>query len=495
MAKLSPVRKNWPLLKGLELLNRGKVRDTYDVGNDLLLIIVTDAISIFDHVLNGLVPLKGQILNAMSHYWLTLLENDYGIKTHLVAAGAEIDQYLPEELRGDSDLQSRAMVVKKLKMADIEFIARAHLTGSGLRAYKKDQSICGHLLPPGMSDGSELPVFLDTPTTKADEGHDEHVSAEGVRKSYPEESFLLMRIFQIAYAVARRKGIILPDTKFEFGKDNEGNVILADEALTPDSSRFWLKTEWRKAVEKDSSPASFDKELVRTWGKTLGINELDPENPDDVQKVHGMRVPAHITQETTQAYRYIFWRLTGYTLEDYMARFMGVYLPWSEKKVAVILGSKSDIPAVIDIIKRWKASSEAGQIYELVVHVISCHRNPKILRQWTENPGKTYDAIIAVGGKAFAMPGVLDAWLYHYHEGAAPSVIGVALGKPGSKALQAAVLSIEEIPGQPVIMDEINGEIYSESSGFETALRRVDLGELPPKKKRVKKPAEFDIAL
>ena len=500
MVMLSKVREDWPILDGLELLNRGKVRDTYRISDKHRLIVVTDAISVFDNVLNSLVLQKGIILNALSHFWFKKMDKEMGIENHVMATGSGIDEYLPENLRGDVDLQARAMVVMDLSMLDAEFIGRGNLTGSGWDAYQKTGEVCGHKLPKGLSNGDSLDSPLDTPTTKAIEGHDEHLSAAEISKKYPEATELLLKIFNAARQFASAKGIIIADTKFEFGVDQTGKVILADEVLTPDSSRFWNATEWRKSREAEikTAPSSMDKETVRQFCKKMGIKEMTPE------EAIKFKLPKWVVKNTTQIYRYIFWRLTGYILEDYLQQFMGVSLPWPKKKVAVILGSENDLPYVDDIIRTWKAGNESGQIRDLAVHVISCHRNPEKLREWAEKFGKDYDLIIGAGGKAFAMPGVLDAWLYHFHheKGIFPQVIGVALGpvnvtigKKQSKALQAAILSIDEIPGQPVLMNELREGVYTGTNGFKEAFERVDLGEFMPGKPRKRKDPKFDIEL
>lgn len=337
MPVLSPLRQNVPVLPGLQLLGRGKVRDSYELGNGNLLIYASDGISIFDFVLNAIVPKKGMVLSAMSYFWLTRLENELCIKTHLLAAGPAIDRYLPEALRGNPELQSQAMVVRKLAMADVEFVARGVLTGSGLKSYKATGAVCGIALPPGLQDGDELPEVIATPTTKAQEGHDEAMDAAAVREKYPEETALLLKIFSHAANVARRSGILLADTKFEFGRDEAGRVVLGDEALTPDSSRFWDAAVWaagRKLGDR-KAPPPFDKQLVREWGIKQGINKLDPLKPEDVARVQSLEVPRELIEATTQTYRYIFWRLTGMKLETYLRGVLGVSVEDKPRRVAV----------------------------------------------------------------------------------------------------------------------------------------------------------------
>ncbi|MDD4931087.1 MAG: phosphoribosylaminoimidazolesuccinocarboxamide synthase [Candidatus Colwellbacteria bacterium] len=475
MTKQSPARSEWPLVFGLELISRGKVRDTYRLAEKRLLVVATDGISIFDFVLNALVPMKGVILNAMNHFWLNYLA-EFGFETHFIASGVDIDKYLPEELRDDKDLQSRAMVVEELDMAKWEFIFRICLTGSGLSAYKENGEVCGHKLPEGLQDGDELPYILDTPTTKAEEGHDEHASAELVRSAFPEATYRMINIVQIARAYAESKGIKLADTKFEGSKDK-----LGDEVLTPDSSRFWDMQEWsksRESTDKRKAPASLDKELVRIWGKSQGINKLDPKDLGDVDKVHAMIVPEEIISQTTATYRYIFWRLTGRTIEQYLREIMLVDIPERAKKnVVIICGSATDLPVVKSVCDNSNT-----------MHVISCHRNPEELAKFIKDISG-FDIIIGVGGKALALPGIIDAWIHSL--GKNIPVAGVALGEPESKALLAAQLSIEEIPGQPVIIDEMEGHAYTGPSGLKKLLERITYGELPPPKPRTEKSAQM----
>ena len=226
--KLSPARERVPVLEGIELLNRGKVRDSYALNDGKMLVVATDAISIFDIVLNALVPEKGVILNAMSHFWLTDIEATLHVRTHLMAAGAAIDEHVPVHLWGNPQLQARAMVVRRLKMTDVEFIGRGYLTGSGLKSYNETGLVCGHHLSPGLQDGDQLPAMIATPTTKAQEGHDEALNAAAIRERYPEETRLLLEIYGVVHDVAHRNGIVLADTKLEFGRDEAGKVILAD---------------------------------------------------------------------------------------------------------------------------------------------------------------------------------------------------------------------------------------------------------------------------
>ena len=478
----SPMRLSVPLLSGLKLRHRGKVRDTYELTDELLLSVATDAISIFDFVLNALIPGKGIILNAMNYFWSTHLAQ-FGIKTHLVAAGAAIDRYLPESLRGNSDLQARAVVIRKLEMVDREFIARILITGSGYESYRKTGQICGSTLPYGFQDGDALPYVLDTPTTKAEVGHDQHVSADQVRNHYPRQTRSLIDITQIASSYAASRGIKLADTKFEFGKCG----TLADEILTPDSSRFYSLKDWEESRKKEvrKAPISYDKQFVREWGKSHGVDKLkDPQDPAQIRKVHELILPSAIVNRTSHIYRYILWRMTGQNRENYLSRQVGVNLPCDERKIAVLCGSESDVPGVQPYIEEMKGARFFGG-------VISCHRNPHELDHFVNTQCDGLYAVLCAGSKAFALPGVLDARLHA--AGKDVAVVGVALGEPGSESLKAAQLSIEQLPGQPVVMDEISGGCYSGPEGLRRALCRLVEGELPPHKDRTEKPVKMNL--
>ncbi|MFZ2167781.1 MAG: phosphoribosylaminoimidazolesuccinocarboxamide synthase [Minisyncoccia bacterium] len=497
MPALSPLRQSVPVLPDLELLNRGKVRDTYRLPNGLLLIVATNGISIFDFVLNALVPEKGAILTAMSHFWLTRIEKELGIPTHLVAAGPAIDPYLPAALRKNPQLQMQAMVVRKLSMTDREFVARKYLTGTGWKSYLKTGTVCGISLPPGLQDGDKLPQTIATPTTKAAEGHDEHVDAAFTQENFPEETALTLEIFEYGRKVARGRGIITADTKFEFGRDESGNVFLADEALTPDSSRFWEHSAWRASrslVEKRKAPPSYDKQFVREWGKEQGIDQLDAKSSEDIALVQALQVPAKLIAATTQIYRYIFWRLTGMRLEQYQREVMGIAVENKKRSLAIVFGSTSDIPKVDAVLKALENGMFSSGILDTrSFFVLSCHRNPKEMFYFATHGCRGANAVIAVGGKAFALPGILDAVIHSTGNQEIP-VIGVALGEKGSIDLEAAKLSISQLPGQPVVMNEMEGTVYEGASGFSEALNRVANGEFPVKARVAKAMEEISLA-
>jgi phosphoribosylaminoimidazole-succinocarboxamide synthase len=496
MPKLSPAREAVALLVGLTLLSRGKVRDTYLLPCGKLLQVATDAISIFDFILNAMIPWKGIILTAMSVFWFLLLKK-FGIRTHLVAYGSGIDKYLPKHLRGNVDLQCRALVVEKLDMVKkYEFIPRAVLTGSAVEPYKRTGKIFGERLPEGLQDGDELPSPMDTATTKAVVGHDEHVSAAAVRAEYPEVVYLAMKIFAIAQAVARKCGIFIADTKFEFGRKKVNGKyvwVLGDEALTPDSSRFWSLVEWllsRIPIIGRKAPAGFDKEPTRAWGKTLGINDgkkFNPKKPADVVKVHAIPVPAAVTKATTERYRYIFWRLTGMTIETYLRVIMKVNIPEpAAKNVLLLFGSDSDITPEVKAVL-----ADPARKAKVTAHAMSCHRNLMELAGYIALVGRRFDLIAGYGSMAFAQPGIVDALVASFKM--ETRVAGVACGEPGSEKLLAAQLSISQLPGQPVVMDDISGKVYTGPEGLKTLLDRVDNGELPPAKARKEKPVQWNV--
>lgn len=309
-----------PPIPDLRLRNRGKVRDSYDLPDhpDKMLVVVSDRLSIFDFVLPTFVAFKGEVLNALSIFWVTKVLTHF--ETDLVAYGAGIDRYLPPSLRRNPELQKRGTIVKILPAPKVEDVVRIYLTGSGWKSYQKDGTVCGHKLPPGLIDGSKLPTPIYTPTTKAEVGHDEHISAESVRQEYgPEREQKALLVAQTISDFAETKGIILADTKFEFS-----GLVLADEKGTPDSSRFWEKKAWEKAHRQGKLPPAYDKQYVREWGKEIGIDKLDTESPDDLKFVGSREVPLEVRNTTSSIYLEIFRRLPGQELWDFQKDEMGV---------------------------------------------------------------------------------------------------------------------------------------------------------------------------
>ena len=290
--------------------------------------VASDRVSIFDFVLGAVVPDKGAVLTAMTVFWLSVLFA--GHNHHLAAFGRAINQYLPPCLRNNSDLQRRALVVIKLEMLPIECVVRGYLTGSGWAAYQKDGMVCGYALPPGLHDGSKLPEPLFTPSTKAEEGHDEHLLAQDVIAQYGDMvAIKSLVIFEKAAEYAAGRGIILADTKFEFGWLGD-RLYLGDEVLTPDSSRLWLASDWQETAKKGQAPQGYDKQLVREWGKTVptpfgstGINSLKPENREHQEFVGSVAVPPEVISATTARYRKVPELLRGQDLSTFQLREMG----------------------------------------------------------------------------------------------------------------------------------------------------------------------------
>jgi phosphoribosylaminoimidazole-succinocarboxamide synthase len=267
-------------IPGLPPPRRGKVRDLYDLG-DKLLLVATDRISAFDVIMPNGIPDKGRILNTLSVFWFDLLK---WMPNHLITA--DVDQY-PAALAGvKEDLRGRSMLVKKVSIVPFECIVRGYLTGSGYKEYQKSGTVNSLALRAGYQNGSKLDVALFTPSTKADLGehdlpvtHDEMAAKIG-EKQTNELSDISLRCYSNAADYALKNGIIIADTKFEFGVDSQGKFILADEVLTPDSSRFWPQESYAVG----SNPPSLDKQFVRDWLDSVKFNHQPPAPvlPDDV---------------------------------------------------------------------------------------------------------------------------------------------------------------------------------------------------------------------
>jgi phosphoribosylaminoimidazole-succinocarboxamide synthase len=256
--------------KEIKLFRRGKVRDVYELGDNLL-IIATDRISCFDYVLPTPIPDKGKILTKISLFWFGFLKN---VENHLVSVHIED---LPPALRQEEyDLQGRFMITQKCKVIPFECVVRGYLSGSGWKEYRKTQSVCGIKLPAGLKESSKLPEPIFTPATKAEEGHDKNVSFNYVEDKIGTELAVKIRdlslnIYERAAAYAQTRGIIIADTKFEFGL-YENRMILVDEVLTPDSSRFWPKNTYKPG----GAQFSFDKQFVRDYLEGLKWNKRPP---------------------------------------------------------------------------------------------------------------------------------------------------------------------------------------------------------------------------
>ncbi len=284
-------------LKSLPLLARGKVRDMYAVGDDKLLIIASDRISAFDVILDDPIPGKGQVLTELTEFWLKKLahiipNHETCIRPEDVVAPDEVDQ-----------VKGRAMVVKRLKPVLVEAVARGYIIGSGWKDYQATGSVCGVQLPAGLKQASKLPSPIFTPAAKAEVGaHDENVSFEHVVNVVGKELAeqirdVTLRLYTEASEYAATKGIIIADTKFEFGLDDNGQLHLMDEVLTPDSSRFWPADTYAEGT----SPASFDKQFVRDWLETQVWDKTPP----------APRLPQEVAEKTAAKYREALERLRG----------------------------------------------------------------------------------------------------------------------------------------------------------------------------------------
>ena len=285
-------------IKSLKFLHRGKVRDIYAVGNDKLLVVQSDRLSAFDVVLEDPIPGKGRVLTALSDFW-------FGKLGHLAAnhtTGIDPESVVSGEAER-SQVRGRAMVVRKFRPLAIEAIVRGYIIGSGWKDYQKTGALCGIALPAGLKEAQKLPRTLFTPSTKAPIGnHDENISFEQAEKAAGIDIARQVRdmaitIYTQAAEYAATRGIIIADTKFEFGTDASGKVYLIDEILTPDSSRFWPAEQYQVGM----SPPSFDKQFVRDW------LERQPWN----KKAPAPRLPAEIIAKTAQKYREAQRLLTG----------------------------------------------------------------------------------------------------------------------------------------------------------------------------------------
>ncbi len=288
-------------ITNLKLVHRGKVRDVYQVDNEQLLLVATDRISAFDCILPNAVPYKGKVLTAISAFWFAItkeITTNHLITTDFKNMPSEIHEY--EELRGRSSL------VKQTKVFPVECVVRGYLEGSGLKDYLATGKICGHELPVGLKQGDKLPAPIFTPATKAESGHDENISEGKMAEIIGEEKAeklktLSLKIYQFAADYALSRGIIIADTKFEFGTDADGNVLLIDEILTPDSSRFWSVN----LHQPGKAQPSFDKQFVREYLETLDWNKQPP----------APGLPDEIVKATTERYLQAYEILTGNKFE------------------------------------------------------------------------------------------------------------------------------------------------------------------------------------
>jgi phosphoribosylaminoimidazole-succinocarboxamide synthase len=285
-------------IPGLRKIHEGKVRDIYAVGEQHLLMVTTDRLSAFDVVLPDPIPYKGQVLNQLSNFW-------FKRTAHLVAnhlTGISIDTVVSDEQQR-ALLQGRAVVVQRLRALPIEAVVRGYLIGSGWKDYQATGAVCGVKLPAGLQLAAALPETLFTPATKAARGeHDENIPYREVERLIgvslaAQVKKVALALYQFAAAHARTRGIIIADTKFEFGLDQQDRLVLSDEVLTPDSSRFWSAADYRVGI----SPPSFDKQFVRDYLETLDWDKTSP----------GPALPPEIIARTSEKYREALQKITA----------------------------------------------------------------------------------------------------------------------------------------------------------------------------------------
>ena len=284
-------------IKSLPLIARGKVRDIYAVGDDRLLIVTTDRLSAFDVVMPTPIPGKGEVLTQLANFWFAKLEHI--VPNHLTGTSPESIVQSGER----AQVAGRAIVARRFKALPVEAVVRSYLEGSGWKEYQQKQSICGIALPAGLRRAQQLPEPIFTPSTKAETGtHDENISFSETEKLIGPQLAAQVRdtaiaLYREAAKYALTRGIIIADTKFEFGLDENGKLFLIDEALTPDSSRFWPQDRY----EVGTSPESFDKQFVRNWLESIKWNKQPP----------APALPADVAEKTGAKYREALVRLTA----------------------------------------------------------------------------------------------------------------------------------------------------------------------------------------
>jgi phosphoribosylaminoimidazole-succinocarboxamide synthase len=298
-----PLTKHTVLLEtnlpGVKLFSQGKVRDVYELG-DKLLIVATDRLSAFDVVMREGIPDKGRVLTQLSRFWFNLIKNE--IPHHFITA--DIAEY-PQELHAFADqLEGRSMLVEKARTYPIECVVRGYLAGSGWKEYRASQSVCGIKLPAGLRESSRLESPIFTPSTKAQSGHDENITWEETVARIGKESAeklreMSLRLYSKGREYGESRGIIIADTKFEWGS-KDGQVILIDEVLTPDSSRFWPQLDYAPG----KSQPSFDKQFVRDYLESLDWNKQPPPPP----------LPPEVVEKTSEKYREAYHLMTGESL-------------------------------------------------------------------------------------------------------------------------------------------------------------------------------------
>lgn len=284
----------------IKKLSSGKVREIYEIDGDKLFLVVSDRISAFDYILPSPIPNKGKILNQISKFWFDFVQDI--VPNHIISTDTKD---FPQEFQ-TPEFEGRSMLVKKLKMLPVECIVRGYITGSGWKSYQENGTVCGITLPEGLQESEKLPEAIFTPSTKAEIGeHDENISFEKVVEMLGFELATKLRdktleIYSKCAEYAAQKGVLIADTKFEFGLDENGELVLADEVLTPDSSRFWPAQDYQVG----RSQKSFDKQYLRDWIKSTGYN---PES--------GSPIPDDVIQTTADKYAEAFEIITGKKFE------------------------------------------------------------------------------------------------------------------------------------------------------------------------------------
>ena len=293
-------------LHSLPLLARGKVRDNYAVGNDRILMVASDRLSAFDVVMGEPIPGKGELLTQMALFWFERLKEV--VPNHLTGEAPESVVSADEV----AQVRGRSMLVKRLQPIPVEAVVRGYLAGSGWAEYQQSQSVCGVSLPAGLTNASQLPEPIFTPATKAEMGeHDENITFERMAEIIGAPLAAKIRdvsiaIHQAAADIARTKGMIIADTKFEFGLDPQGRLVLMDEVLTPDSSRYWPVEGYAEALAKGENPPSYDKQFLRDWLEQAKVNG----KPWD-KTAPAPRLPQEVIEKTAAKYREALQRLTG----------------------------------------------------------------------------------------------------------------------------------------------------------------------------------------
>jgi phosphoribosylaminoimidazole-succinocarboxamide synthase len=284
-------------IEGLQLVHRGKVRDVYQVDENRYLLVATDRISAFDCISPTSIPRKGEILTKLSAFWFKRFSNL--VEHHLITANFD---EMPAAIKQHEELRGRSTLVKKTKVFPVECVVRGYLAGSGWKDYQQTGEVCGHKLPANLQESDKLPKPIFTPATKAATGHDENIGEVEFAQILGQKTADILKekslkIYSEACEYALTQGIIIADTKFEFGLDEHGNILLIDEILTPDSSRFWDE----KSYERGKSQASFDKQFVRDYLETL---DWDKQPPAPI-------LPQEIVEKTLEKYMQAYKLLTG----------------------------------------------------------------------------------------------------------------------------------------------------------------------------------------